>query len=140
MLVRQARFSDIPGLLAIEEASHEDPWGRSAFSKAMDPAFTHSHLWVSCVVGTSRILGYICFQYILDEIYVVNLTTSRDMRRRGVASRLLGLCLAWGKRHGATRAILDVREGNIPARRLYEKFGFRQAGARKGSLLLEISL
>ncbi len=140
MFIRRAHFSDIPELLAIEDVSHEDPWGSSAFNGAMDSAFSHSRVWVTVAAGTSKILGYICFQHILDEIYVVNLTTSPDVRRRGVASRLLGLCLLWGKRQGARRAILDVREGNIPARRLYERFGFRQAGAGKGSLLLERTL
>jgi ribosomal protein S18 acetylase RimI-like enzyme len=29
------------------------------------------------------------------------------------------------------RAILDVRESNIPAQNLYKKFGFKQVGIRK---------
>ena len=37
-----------------------------------------------------------------------------------------------GARLGASRATLEVRRSNDPARMLYERFGFSVAGVRRG--------
>jgi ribosomal-protein-alanine N-acetyltransferase len=47
-----------------------------------------------------------------------------------VASGLLAFVLHDAAREGATRATLEVRRSNEPARRLYERFGFGYAGVR----------
>ena len=65
------------------------------------------------MLDTSRNTGAI------TDIYV-----EPDERRTGIGSRLLATGLEWLKARGYVRVLLNVSTGN-PARRLYEKAGFR---------------
>ena len=52
-------------------------------------------------------------------------------RRRGFGRLLLATLLRAARDAGCERAFLEVREGNAPARALYEGAGFRPCGRRK---------
>ncbi|MCX6624861.1 MAG: ribosomal protein S18-alanine N-acetyltransferase, partial [Acidobacteria bacterium] len=62
-----------------------------------------------------------------DESEVLNLAIDPEQRRLGIASELM--------RHAMKRLpgemFLEVRESNLPARNLYRKLGFEEAGLRK---------
>ena len=62
----------------------------------------------------------------LGTHYVNVLATYPEFRRRGVASRLLAEAERWGR--GARGLSLIVADRNHRARRLYEAFGFKEAG------------
>jgi GNAT superfamily N-acetyltransferase len=51
-----------------------------------------------------------------------------DARGRGAGVALLEAALAAARANGATRAALWVNSENAPARRLYERAGFRETG------------
>jgi ribosomal-protein-alanine N-acetyltransferase len=51
-------------------------------------------------------------------------------RRRGIGERLLLGLLDIAVARRAREATLEVRLSNMPARRLYEKYGFRPVGIR----------
>ena len=53
-----------------------------------------------------------------------------DWRRQHIGERLLLAFLDLAAERGAHEATLEVRLSNLPARRLYEKFGFRPVGLR----------
>jgi putative acetyltransferase len=61
---------------------------------------------------------------------VKSMRTAADRRGTGVASRLLAHILAEAKRKGFSRLSLETgsTEPFLPARRLYEKFGFEYCG------------
>ena len=40
--------------------------------------------------------------------------------------------LAFAAKNGATTVFLEVRDGNTPAQKLYEKLGFLPIGVRRG--------
>jgi ribosomal protein S18 acetylase RimI-like enzyme len=60
-------------------------------------------------------------------IGLFQVVTRPEARRRGHAERLVSSLMGWGRKHGAMRAYLQVTEANAPARRLYERMGFRDA-------------
>ena len=60
-----------------------------------------------------------------DLIGLFDVMTAKDFRRRGLAHRLLGALLAWGRQEGATEAWLAVVATNEPAVRLYRSLGFQ---------------
>ena len=66
----------------------------------------------------------------VDEAHVTTFAVAPAVRRRRIGERLLLalLDLAVGPR--AREATLEVRLSNLPARRLYEKYGFRPVGIR----------
>lgn len=55
-------------------------------------------------------------------------------RRRGLGSRLLAACIgkAWDK--GLTRIELEARADNLPAIRLYERFGFEHEALKSKAM------
>jgi len=62
----------------------------------------------------------------------VNVAVHETNRRQAVATRLVAAMLEEGKGQGARFAYLEVRKTNAAAQALYEKFGFRRYGERKG--------
>ena len=56
---------------------------------------------------------------------IATLAVHPDYRRRGVGARLLEECEA---RLSSARIRLTVRADNLPAQRLYERFGYQQVG------------
>ena len=62
----------------------------------------------------------------VGTLYLNVLATYPEFRRRGVASRLLAEAERWGR--GSRGLSLIVADRNLAARRLYEAFGFVEAG------------
>jgi ribosomal-protein-alanine N-acetyltransferase len=105
-------LEDIDDVLVIERASFQTPWSRGAFRYEL----TQNRV-ARCSVARwrGRLVGYLCLWEIGHEIHVTNLATHPDVRERAV-----------------TLAFLEVRPTNTEALGLYERFGFRVIGRRKG--------
>ena len=63
--------------------------------------------------------------------YVGNLAVRPDRRRQGLGAALVAAMGAAAREKGLAFLTLEVRESNLPARRLYEKCGFAAVGTRK---------
>ncbi|MFO7697301.1 MAG: GNAT family N-acetyltransferase, partial [Anaerolineae bacterium] len=61
-----------------------------------------------------------------DTVGLYDIAVRSDVRRQGVASALVGSLLNAGQAMGARWAYLQVTKANVPARRLYERFGFAE--------------
>ena len=79
---------------------------------------------------TPQIAGFCAFWLVLDEIHINNLAVLADHQGRGLGTALLQHVLEAGASRGADRATLEVRRSNAPARRLYERLGFKVAATR----------
>ena len=60
----------------------------------------------------------------------MNLAVRESMRRRGVGRALVTEALRRGLEQAASRAVLEVRASNEPARALYTRIGFVQISSR----------
>jgi ribosomal-protein-alanine N-acetyltransferase len=129
--------SDIPRILEIENDSQPEPWTETAFLEEIDKP--HSRILVarqpagaSFAPGSpSRdIAGYICFWSVVGEIQILNIAVRKDLRRRGVARKLIGGAIRAGLEDNARWVTLEVRESNLAARKLYESVGFIIVGER----------
>ncbi len=78
-----------------------------------------------------EILGY-CGLYVSgDEGEITNVAVVSSARLQGVAAALLRSLCQRSKAQGVQQIFLEVRQSNIPAKRLYESFDFRVIGQRK---------
>ncbi|XOV88088.1 MAG: GNAT family N-acetyltransferase [Pseudomonadota bacterium] len=63
------------------------------------------------------------------------------VRGRGIGQQLVEQVIGWARQAGCKTMVLQVTEGDRPARRLYERLGFIATGAlvplREGSALME---
>jgi len=66
----------------------------------------------------------------VDEGHIITFAVHPDWRRQRIGERLLLAFLDLAAERGAHEATLEVRLSNLPARRLYEKYGFRPVGLR----------
>lgn len=138
-------LQDLDDVLAIEQASFKTPWSRGAFRYEL----TQNRVARSTVVrAEGKVVGYLCLWEIGREIHITNIAVDPDWRRRGIARALIRDMLEGARHRGITQVFLEVRPNNVEALGLYERFGFRVIGRRKGyyvdtgedALVMEASL
>ena len=115
-------------ILEIEKNSFPSPWRLPQFlDELTNPV---SHLWG--LLEEERIVGYICFWMVADEIHIMNIAIHPDMRKKGLATFILKRLIEMATDKGATQIWLEVRPSNRAAISLYNGFGFKEMGVRKG--------
>lgn len=78
-----------------------------------------------------EIVGFAGILKIIDEINIMNIVVRKDKRQEGIGSKLLNAIFEITKKLKAQSITLEVNEKNLPAIKLYQKFGFEQVGVRK---------
>jgi ribosomal-protein-alanine N-acetyltransferase len=81
--------------------------------------------------GQAPMQGFLIARRLPEEWEIENIIVDQTHRQRGVGSSLLRELLTEARTAGAPAVILEVRESNVPALRLYESIGFKQEGRRK---------
>jgi ribosomal-protein-alanine N-acetyltransferase len=120
-------LEDLPAVHAIERASFVSPWPDEAYRNEI-----RTNRLASYVVARLEhaVVGFGGLWVMVDEAHVTSFAVDPRWRRRGVGERLLLALLDLAVRRQAREATLEVRLSNIPARKLYEKYGFRPVGIR----------
>jgi ribosomal-protein-alanine N-acetyltransferase len=83
------------------------------------------------MVGRS-LVGFILSRIADDEAEILSVAVNLTWRGRGLARSLLNLHLGRLASLRVRAVFLEVDEDNVPARRLYERAGFREVGRRAG--------
>ena len=118
---------DLPEVQAIERASFTTPWPPHAYKTELETNRLASYLVAR---ADGHVVGYGGVWLMVDEAHITTFAVHPAWRRRGIGDRLLLELLDVAQERGAREATLEVRLSNVPARRLYEKFGFRPVGLR----------
>ena len=125
--IRRLTYADLPQVIAIERRVFPTPWSLAMFVLELSKPSGISLV----ALRDGHIVGYlVCSRY--DTVWhVMNIAVDDRLLRRGIASALLRHLFAQADRPGE-QYTLEVRESNIAAMALYERFGFRHAGMRRG--------
>jgi [ribosomal protein S18]-alanine N-acetyltransferase len=129
VFIRPMEPRDLDEVHRMEAACYPRPWTKAMFLEEFRREGL-SRLWAAEEVTQGRILGYVCFWLLAEEIHLLNLAVHPDCRRRGIGRRLLAEVLRLGREQGVDRVDLEVRPSNVAARRLYDLLGFETAGRR----------
>ena len=127
MIVREWKTSDIPEISEIERQCFSDPWNAQAFESGMNSPFFYGILFEEA----GQVCAYACEMVVFEDAEILNVAVAPAFRRQGLGEKLLHALADFAKNKGAERLLLEVREGNSPARGLYEKQGFSAFGMRK---------
>jgi ribosomal-protein-alanine N-acetyltransferase len=125
--IRRLNYADLPQVIAIERRAFPTPWSLAMFvlelSKPSGICLT--------ALREGRVVGYlICSRY--DTVWhLMNVAVDVRLRRQGIASTLLETLFERADRPGE-QYTLEVRMSNAAAMGLYERYGFRNAGVRRG--------
>jgi len=130
VIIKGCLESDIEEIAAIEENSFHSPWSKRLFLEEFANPLSRILVARLACGGAERLVGYIVYWLVADELHLQKIAIRRDMRRRGFASRLLREAIKLSSAANALRATLEVRNSNLPALKLYEKFGFSVKGVR----------
>ena len=82
--------------------------------------------WYALAYSGEELVGFLAMQETLYELEVVQIAVRKEWQGRGIAGQLLETVPQ------EKEVFLEVREGNTPARILYQKQGFKEIGCRKG--------
>jgi ribosomal-protein-alanine N-acetyltransferase len=125
---RPLAASDMDGVMAIERASFAYPWSMRFFLQELQVQCARAIV----AEADHKIIGYILFWLLPDEVDIHNIAVHPDFRRCGVGRALLQQVVSQARARGSTRVTLEVRKSNLPAQKLYESLGFSPTGVRKG--------
>ena len=125
--IRRLSYADLPQVIAIERRAFPTPWSLAMFVLELSKP---SGICLAAV-HEGGVIGYlICSRY--DTVWhVMNVAVHDGMRRDGIATALLNQLFQRADTPGE-QYTLEVRTSNAPAIALYERFGFRSAGLRRG--------
>lgn len=132
LTMRPMTGSDIDRAMEIAAQSAFAPhWYREAYADAVaHNATTPRHAYVAELEG--EVTGFVIANLIADEAEMESLAVATNCQRRGIATSLLRHLLANLRSAGVNRLLLEVRESNTIAQRLYTRRGFLHTGRRRG--------
>ena len=130
--LREMRREDLPGVLDIERRSFAQPWSRAFFEKELATPFARLVVVVEEARPGPTVVGYACRWRVTDEVHVLNVAVHPERRGRGFGRLLLEGIVGEARSSRARVVYLEVRAGNVVARRLYRSLGFRELGVRRG--------
>ena len=117
------RFDLAPQLVEIlDDVYGQSPWTLEQVLADLG----QSQNWYAFAYSGEELVGFLAIQENLYELEVVQIAVRKEWQGRGIARQLLEI-LPQEK-----EVFLEVREGNTPARTLYQKQGFKEIGCRKG--------
>jgi ribosomal-protein-alanine N-acetyltransferase len=132
--VRSADSHDVSAIQALEEqtpaAAH---WTPEQYQKLVTTGviLVAEEAAVMSAERTGTISGFLCARDVAGEWEIENVAVAASILRQGVGSGLLRALIERAKSEGAKAILLEVRESNLAARRLYEKHGFQETGRRR---------
>lgn len=116
----------VSAVAALEAQCFSLPWSEAALCEEL----ANPHARFAVALDGDTVVGYMGMHAVLDEGAVTNVAVSPARRREGIARSLLQYQAALGRALGLSRITLEVRVGNVAARRLYEQAGFVCDGVR----------
>ena len=139
--IRRLQPADLDEVLAIEAAGYLHPWSREMFLRELEHDWSvflvyaepraDSRHGAAAGERRQRVLGFLLYWLVQDEIHLLNVAVAPDQRRRGIGRLLLAEMDKRARAADIALLTLEVRKGSTGARALYRELGYREAGIRK---------
>jgi len=128
VVVAPMRARHLRGVVELEAATNPRPWSERLFRDELRMGPSRSY---SVALREHVVVGYCGLMLNPDEAHVTTIAVADDLRRQGVATRLLLVALRRVADRGLDAVTLEVRITNRPAQSLYRRFGFAPGGIRR---------
>jgi ribosomal-protein-alanine N-acetyltransferase len=127
-VITEARPRDAGRLSTLHARSFRRGWSEEEFDRLLADRNVVAHH----VTIAGKLAGFIVSRVVAGEAEILSVAVTGAWRGRGLAGRLLELHLRRLAGLGVHTVFLEVDEDNQPARRLYRRASFAEAGRRKG--------
>src|SRR5205823_9071023 len=124
--IRRMRPDDLEEVMVIERAAFRHPWSPELFRRELE------HDWSTILVavepltsasgkGSERIIGFLIYWLVHDEVHILNVAVAPEQRRKGVAHMLMAETEKRALQASAALMTLEVRRSNQGALELYRQ-------------------
>ena len=126
-MIRIATLDDLADILSIENKVFNNPWSKEQLSWELNhQSVADNHV----MIARGNMIGYLFSHVVDDDVQILNIAIDIPFQHRGYGKQLLSYFLDQFNEDSSIH--LEVRKSNFPAINLYLKFGFHEAGTRKG--------
>ena len=110
----------------IEQLSFSVPWSKGILADIPDLTWIKFYV----VVEDGEVIAYCGMNHVMDEGEIINIAVHPDHRGRGIGDLMMREMIAYSEANNIVTLMLEVRESNTAARKLYKKYGFYEVGKR----------
>ncbi|MGE8572280.1 MAG: ribosomal protein S18-alanine N-acetyltransferase [Acinetobacter amyesii] len=123
-MIRLMQDADVQQVYDIERRVQSHPWTIKQFQESI------AAYQSTVIERQGKVVGFCILQPVLDEANLLLMAIDPSQQGKGLGFQLLDESIALLK-NNPIQIFLEVREGNHPAIRLYEKADFHQIDLRK---------
>ncbi|WP_180170501.1 ribosomal protein S18-alanine N-acetyltransferase [Acinetobacter sp. YH12027] len=123
-MIRLMQDADVQQVYDIERRVQSHPWTIKQFQESI------AAYQSTVIERQGKVVGFCILQPVLDEANLLLMAIDPGQQGKGLGFQLLDESIALLK-NNPIQIFLEVREGNKPAIRLYEKADFHQIDLRK---------
>ena len=128
MIIRKMTEEDIPAVVLVDESAFSKCWNGNMFCEELRKDYSDYFV----AENDTGIIGYAGIWSIYETAELMRIAVMPGHRNKGIARSLLEKITDCANENGCHRMMLEVRESNVPARKLYESAGFKEISVRKG--------
>ncbi|WP_167849978.1 ribosomal protein S18-alanine N-acetyltransferase [Galactobacillus timonensis] len=128
-MIRRLTMDDLDAILHLEsDAFPKDPWPKKEIVYELQE---NPYALLAGEERNGRLVGYCDLWIMYEQAQVANIAVSPSVQRQGIGASLMDWMVSAAIEAGCENLSLEVRLSNLPALRLYEKYGFLQANIRR---------
>ena len=131
--IKPMEKNDVDGVIAIESLAYgKHHWSKDSFLSELSNDLAHYFSVFTQINGEEKLIAYCGCWQILEEAHITNIAVNPEFQRKHIGEAMLTTLINDCYKNLVKYITLEVRAGNKPAIGLYEKYGFKSLGVRKG--------
>ena len=129
LMLEPMREPDVPIVQEIEREIFSTPWPRNAYYRELS---SRNSAYYVVLRADTEVIGYGGMWRMYDEAHVTTIGVRRDLQHEGYGRIIFAGLVQAAYDMGAKWVTLEVRTSNENAIKMYEGFGFKVIGRRRG--------
>lgn len=126
--LKPLQLSDCEEVFEVAKICLPEHWSLDSIRSVLK--YENNIYYVAHSIEQNILVGFAGIMVIADEAELLNIAVLPEFQRRGVGTMLLRQMLQEAEQAGAFRLLLEVRESNQTARKLYCRHQFMEIGTR----------
>lgn len=127
-MIRLMKSGDLEQVAQLEKVCFTENWSYRLLEAGIHSPYDIYYVFEQ----EERILGYCCLRVLAGEGEIQRIAVLPENRRLGVGRKMMEAMVNYAIANHVYAISLEVREGNLGARKLYESFEFKEEAVRKG--------
>ncbi len=127
-IIEKMSFNDIDEVIKIQQELNINITSKNSLIN--DLSDSH-YCYFILKAKDNKIIGYAGISTIIDSMDILSIVIAKDFQRLGIGSILLEYLINYARENFKVTILLEVRKTNIPAQKLYGKYGFEMISTRK---------